>query len=268
MKWLMQLTTNDNNLYINYDRSIKHLLINKKQQMKKDRLSYSALSQFSKSPNHLLSYWKDEFEPTPAMLFGSLLHKMILEPETFSVDYAVYEGTRRGSAWNEFKALNDAKTIVTAKEYNTALKTFENAKQSNMLKDLLMQTNETEKHIEWQYNEVNYHGFCDMVGDDFIADIKVVADAGEKFARDLRYNDYSLQAAMYLKGLPKANYYIIAIEKSSPYNVQVYKFGEQILNTANKRYYYLNEQYKNWNGEPQSYSSGIVTIGANEFISV
>ena len=40
---------------------------------------------------------------------------------------------------------------------------------------------------------------------------------------------------MYLTGLPKENYYIIAIEKTSPYNVQVYKFGEQILNTANKR---------------------------------
>ena len=165
--------------------------------MKKDRLSYSALSQFSKSPNHLLSYWNRDFEPTSAMLFGSLLHKMILEPETFSVDYAVYEGTRRGNAWNEFKALNDTKTIVTAKEYNTALKTFENAKQSKMLKDLLMETNETEKHIEWKYNDVNYHGYCDMVGDNFIADIKIVQDAGEKFARDLKYNDYSLQAVSY-----------------------------------------------------------------------
>jgi len=34
----MQLITNDNNLYINYDRFIKHLLINKKQQMDKEQL--------------------------------------------------------------------------------------------------------------------------------------------------------------------------------------------------------------------------------------
>ena len=72
---------------------------------------------------------------------------------------------------------------------------------------------------------------------------------------------------MYLTGLSKANYYIIAIEKSSPYNVQVYKFGEQILNKATKRYYYLNEQYKNWDGSPQSYDAGIVTIGENEFVT-
>ena len=50
--------------------------------------------------------------------------------------------------------------------------------------------------------------------------------------------------AMYLKGLPKANYYIIAIEKTSPYNVQVYRFGDVLLGQCRKRYYYLNEQYK------------------------
>ena len=264
----MQLTTNDHNLYINYDRFISNILINKKQQMKKDKLSYSALTQFSKSPNHLLSYWNREFEPTPAMQFGSLLHKMILEADDFHNEYVVFEGTRRGKIWNEYKAINEDKIIVTQKEYNIARNVYDKAMKSDMLRKLLMETNETEKHIEWQYNEVNYHGYCDMVGENFIADIKIVADAGEKFARDLRYNDYSLQAAMYLKGLPKANYYIIAIEKSSPYNVQVYRFGDLLLGNAEKRYYYLNEQYKDWNGEPQSYSSCIVTVGDNEFISV
>jgi len=236
--------------------------------MKKDRLSYSALSQFDKSPNHLLSYWKQDFEPTPAMLFGSLLHKMILEADDFHNEYVVFEGTRRGKIWDEYKAINVDKIIVTQKEYNIARNVYDKAMKSDMLRKLLMQTGETEKHIEWKYNDVNYHGYADMVGEDFIADIKIVADAGEKFARDLRYNNYSLQATMYLTGLPKKDYYIIAIEKTAPYNVQVYKFGEQILNNANRKYYYLNEAYKDWNGEPQSYSSGIVTIGENEFISV
>ena len=36
--------------------------------MKKERLSYSALSQFGKSPNHLLDYWQDDMERTPAMI--------------------------------------------------------------------------------------------------------------------------------------------------------------------------------------------------------
>ncbi len=49
----------------------------------KKRLSYSALSAFGKSPNHLLRYWSKKFEPTSAMMLGSLIHKIILEPDDF-----------------------------------------------------------------------------------------------------------------------------------------------------------------------------------------
>ena len=39
--------------------------------MKKNHLSYSALCQFKKSPNHLLAYWNKELKTTDAMQFGS-----------------------------------------------------------------------------------------------------------------------------------------------------------------------------------------------------
>lgn len=232
--------------------------------MKKDRLSYSALSNFAKSPNHLLSYWQQDFEPTPAMLFGSLLHKMILQPETFSHDYAIYEGRRAGKDWIEFKEHNKTKNIVTGKEYNMANKVFNKAKEDTIFKKLLMQTTETEKHLEWSLNDVNYHGYCDMIGETFIADIKTTTDAGDKFARDLLYNNYKLQAAMYLSARPLQHYYIIAVEKSEPYNVQVYELGEELLDKGLKQYIELNEKYKQWNGEPQSYNNGIIKIGEYE----
>ena len=86
--------------------------------MKKDRLSYSALSQFSKSPNHLLSYWNKEQKPaTEAQQFGKLLHKMILEPEEMLQEYIQYEGRRAGKAWTDFQELHLSKTIVTSKLY-------------------------------------------------------------------------------------------------------------------------------------------------------
>jgi exodeoxyribonuclease VIII len=235
--------------------------------MKKERLSYSALTQFAKSPNHLLSYWAKDFEPTPAMLFGSLLHKMILEPETFSEQYAVYEGTRRGKIWEEFKAVNNQKDIVTAKEYNHAYKTYKKATSNEIFRSLLMQVGETEKSIEWQFEGVNYRGFVDMVGDGFIADIKTTVDAGSKFERDLWYNDYSLQAVMYLKNFkPNTKYYIIAVEKGEPYNVQVYELGAELLEKAEARYKELNDLYKAWDGKPQGYSNEIKVIGSKEFI--
>ena len=235
--------------------------------MKKEHLSYSALTNFAKSPNHLLSYWNRVFEPTPAMLFGSLLHKMILEPETFSQQYAVYEGTRRGRIWEEFKAVNDQKDIVTTKEYNHAYKVYEMAKNNDVFRNLLMTTTETEKELYWDYEGVKYRGFADMIGEGFVADIKTTVDAGSKFERDLWYNDYSLQAVMYLKNFkPNTKYFIIAIEKGEPYNVQVYEIGEELLDKAEARYKDLNERFKAWDGKPQSYSNEIKVIGSKEFI--
>ena len=90
--------------------------------MKKEHLSYSALTQFKKSPNHLLAYWEGKQTRTDAMLFGSLIHKIILEPETFDFEYVVYQGkTRRGKDWVEFSELNKNKTIIKQSELDNAL---------------------------------------------------------------------------------------------------------------------------------------------------
>lgn len=231
--------------------------------MKKEQLSYSALSNFAKSPNHLLAYWQEDFEPTPAMLFGSMLHCMILQPEYFPDTFAVYEGTRRGKVWESFKEENTKKRIVTEKEYNTAHKIFREAKKNDLFRKLLTRTTETEKHIKWNCDGQDYHGFVDMVGDNFIADIKTTQDAGDKFARDLWYNDYKMQGAMYLEAFENKDYYIIAIEKGMPYNVQVYKLGAELINKGYKKYLHFNEKYKEWDGSPESYNKGIITIGAD-----
>ena len=233
--------------------------------MKKDRLSYSALSNFCKSPNHILAYWEDVFEPTTAMLFGKMVHCLILEPEVFANEYSVYEGTRRGKVWEEFKGINETKNIVTVKEYNHASKIFREAKKNPLFNDLLMRTSETEKHIEWDCEGVKYHGYVDMIGDNFIADIKTTTDAGEKFARDLKYNDYKMQGAMYLEAFKDKDYYIIAIEKGSPYNVQVYKLGTELLVQGYNKYRYFNKKYIEWSGEPESYSPEIITVGGGTF---
>ena len=233
--------------------------------MKKERLSYSALSQFGKSPNHLLDYWQDDMERTPAMMFGSLVHKKILEPDKFSSEYAVFEGTRRGKVWESFKEENTEKEIVTVTEYNTALKVVNKASENKLFSDLLMQTTETEKHIEWSCDGVKYHGYVDMIGKGFIADIKTCADGGERFARDLKYNDYKMQAAMYLTGFDASlKYYIIAIEKSSPYNVAVYELSEELLSKGYSKYRYLNKKYIEWDGKPCSYSDKIIKVGEPE----
>jgi len=96
--------------------------------MKKNRLSYSALCAFKKSPNHLLKYWEGKTKVTDAMQFGSIVHKLLLEPDSFNDDYTVFEGARRaGKEWQEFKAANDNKQIIKLSELDDANAIVQNA---------------------------------------------------------------------------------------------------------------------------------------------
>ena len=110
-----------------------------------------------------------------------------------------------------------------------------------------------------------------MVGDGFIADIKTTTDAGLKFEKDLYYDNsnYCLQAAMYLEAFAKGTkYYIIAVEKSEPYNVQVYELSTDIINKAAEKYHDLVHDYKEWvaNGsKAESYSNNIKLVDIYNF---
>ena len=74
-----------------------------------------------------------------------------------------------------------------------------------------------------------------------------------------------MQGAMYLEAFKDKDYYIIAIEKGSPYNVQVYKLGTELLTQGYNKYRYFNKKYIEWSGEPESYSPEIITVGGGTF---
>jgi hypothetical protein len=48
-----------------------------------NHLSYSSISAFKKSPLDFIKYKYNKSEPTPAMEFGSMVHKLLLEQNSF-----------------------------------------------------------------------------------------------------------------------------------------------------------------------------------------
>ena len=82
-------------------------------------LSFSSLKAFARSPLAFIEYKTNKKEPTPAMRFGTLVHRAILEPERYSRTVAIYEGQRRGKAWKEFEAEHADMDIVTTTEAMT-----------------------------------------------------------------------------------------------------------------------------------------------------
>ena len=234
--------------------------------MKKDHLSYSALAQFKKSPNHLLAYWNREMKATDAMQFGSLIHKLILEPEKFGDDFAIFEGARRqGKAWIEFSEANQDKTIIKQQELDDANRIINNAMKNQVLCDMLKNSIHREMKLEWQYKGVNFLGFADLYSTyndkKCVVDIKTTSDAGKRFERDLYFNDYKMQLAMYQDQFDKdTDVYIVAIETSNPFNVQVYKLDESLLFKGWLDYDYYLEKYNEWDGEPTGYSKSIIEV--------
>ena len=233
--------------------------------MKKDLLSYSALCQFDKSPNHLLDYWNNRNEVTPAMLEGSLGHTLVLEPEKFAKEYVIFDGRRSGGVWTEFKAEvekeENPRKIITQKQYNSVIEIVEVALNNPQVRELLKELKEVEKHVKWKTKGLNFHGFCDGVADDFIVDIKFCQDSGYKFQKDLIYGNVKMQSAMYLESFDfDRDYYIIAIEKKRPFNSQIYKLGSELIQEGRDKFYSLIDRYKEWDGSPGGYSKDIIEI--------
>ena len=131
--------------------------------MKKNRLSYSALCQFKKSPNHLLKYWEGKTKVTDAMQFGNIIHKLLLEPESFNDDYAVFDGKiRSGKKWQEFKANNDNKQIIKLSELDDANEIANNAMNNPIFNKLMQNKRHTEKEVTWNHSGVGFKGFVDL----------------------------------------------------------------------------------------------------------
>ena len=91
--------------------------------------------------------------------------------------------------------------------------------------------------------------------------LKTCVDAGEKFERDFKYNNYKMQGAMYLDAFKDINkFYVLAIEKSEPYNVQLYEIKEDTLFHGEIKYLNLIDKYKEWDGKKQSYSKEPIIV--------
>jgi exodeoxyribonuclease VIII len=61
-----------------------------------------------------------EKEHIPAFDVGTYFHTAILEPDKLSSECEIYDGIRRGAAWDAFKEKNKGKAIITKAEFQQA----------------------------------------------------------------------------------------------------------------------------------------------------
>ena len=224
-------------------------------------LSYSSIKQFAKSPNHFLQYINREQETTPAMIKGSAFHVLTLEPDKFMDQYAIAPKVDRRTKvgkenWANFSRENEGKKILTSQDYDDILamsSAFYSYEHSRAII-----TDDVEIFLEGEIQGLAFRGYADIIGSDYVADLKSCQDASpEKFARDAYNMNYHLQAAIYCELTGKDRYYMIAVESSAPYNIAVYEMDFEMISRGKVLLYELIEKFKQWDGMPETYSTKI-----------
>lgn len=219
---------------------------------KTDFVSVSELKSFDSSP---FSYWNryilvnpENNKKSAAMVFGSLCHCLVLEPQKFDLEYFVSDVRRdaRTSAYKDILDVAGTRMVISSSEYERAKKVTESAlkvMQAEGFTDLVPE-------ISYFYEG---RGFATKVKARFdawspsrqaIIDLKTSQDLPDysQVVRTILNFKYHWQVAFYMDihkavcgKIPKDFYFVFA-QTEFPYASVVYKVGKDFINAGRDEY--------------------------------
>lgn len=208
-------------------------------------LSFSSIKQFIRSPQHYVQYLTQEKKQTDAMLLGSVVHNLILQPQTFDDKYVVEPefNKRTNQGKEDYQKFLDRvaekrlqaippNVFVKAKELVTQFMNSQNYKY-------VADTNIREQRFDKEQDGLPICGYIDAMSNEYNIELKTVssADVGD-IQRDFYNLKYHLQAAIYNWVNDKKVMYVV-IETSFPYLSKVFvasdsyiEYGRTLFNKA------------------------------------
>jgi len=151
-------------------------------------------------------------EPTPALLFGQVVHKLLLEPGTFGMEFAVAPNVDRRTkagkeTWEAFCAGSEGKTVVPFDVYDQARVMADIALSNPTVEAMLEGAHEVP--LFWTDPDTDVSCKCRLDawyrgenGVPVIIDYKTTTDASYRaFLKDVVTYGYYFQAAMYSEGV-------------------------------------------------------------------
>ncbi len=213
-----------------------------------DPVRFSNLKHIAKSPlhyHHAVTVGRDD---KPWLRRGRGLHAVL-----FGTPYVVFDGgSRRGKEWERFLELehvahgsdhmvcpdDDDCEVILAKELPVyqAQAAAIRAELKRLDLEFLVSAGDIEKRIEWEWLGRKCAGTPDVAHPAYVVDVKTTCSADpRKFHWDARKFCYAEQLAWYEQGLPEApprSNYIIAVEKTAPHPVVVWKVTENMHEQA------------------------------------
>jgi len=240
-----------------------------------DALSASGAKLLNRSAAHYLHNKAEPPKSSPAQAFGTLVHSLVLEPETVNNLYAAApkfdKRTNAGKAgFLAFEADNAGKTVVDLDDFQRAQRAATAVLDHPTAGALLALAQHREVTVLFERYGVQCKARLDAIFDSTVLDLKTTRDASPAaFARSCAAYQYQAQATHYIyaaeaSGLiredteDETRFFFIAVESLEPHNVAVYELtaadhfaGHQLMVKAAKVYQSLSDPHQ-WRGYPKA----------------
>ena len=168
-----------------------------------DAIRRSDLWRMHESPEKFKWFLEHPPEQTPALLFGTAVHKLLLEPDGFNDEFAIAPNVDRRTkvgkeAWEQFLSDSEGKTIITADDFSTASDMVIKAMTIPFVRQML--SGKKEEAFFWidqdteQVCKVRIDMLAEIEGKLVIADYKTAGSAKtDIFVRKMYDYGYHLQ---------------------------------------------------------------------------
>ena len=218
---------------------------------------------------------------TPAMKFGSMFHKAILEADDFANFYQLLDD-KRSKRGKELALAFQTRGIetYTSTEFDTIAAIRKSLEKNAFVSKYLINDIEgaSEQSYWWTHKATGLQCKCRcdyVIHSDMVIDLKTTGEGGaspDKFTRTICSFFYHLQAAHYLQGTGLKRFIFIAVEKVFPYTVAVYELSGSFIEKGFQLQEQTLQQIKQaqesgiWAGHSDQEPDGIKTLTPPKWI--
>ena len=212
---------------------------------RKTHISSTGVRTFKKNKKQFeYSLTHDLVKQTKAMADGTAVHAFFLERDKFDTDFVIKPAdmrlnTKAGKEW----ALEQKDKIIIDSELGNNLYEMEKSFMDSPAKMIYNENMGGQTELSYFWDDLyKIKGKCrpDWLSSDgnTVVDLKTTQDASPKgFQKSIANFGYHIQCAWYLRGLrkldvPAKEFIFIAIEKTAPFCIGVYRADEDMINAG------------------------------------
>ena len=202
-----------------------------------DAINWGLLKEAARSPLHYQHRRSHPRDDTLAMARGRIAHCIVLEPDAFPLRYVVWDNGRHyGKVWDEFRAVNADKEVLSADEYTRCL-AIRDAVHAHPAAAGYLLDGQAEVTLTWTDTETGLACKCriDWLSPTVLVDFKTTSDVeartfGRLAARMLYHGQLAYyQMALVANQFPALPVKIIAAEVEPPFDAAVFDVDDDAL---------------------------------------